>query len=81
MKINISIYILQYELKFSTVTPPLGLKSRVRHCDPVKYEFFNVLQYIYQLRILCEQYNVCRKMIILYGCSDNFLLKGWQPGS
>ena len=30
MKINTSIYILQHDLMFSTVTPPMGLKSRVR---------------------------------------------------
>jgi len=39
MKINTGIYILQYELKFSTVTPPFGLKSRVRHCDPASMNF------------------------------------------
>jgi len=39
MKINTSIYIFHLELKFSTVTPPMGLKSRVRPCDPVSMNF------------------------------------------
>ena len=39
MKINTSIYILQHELKFTTVTPPMDLKSRVRLCDPVSMNF------------------------------------------
>lgn len=39
MKINTSSYILQHELKFSTVTPPMGLKSRVRLSGTVSMNF------------------------------------------
>ena len=39
MKINTCIYILQHELGFSTVTPPMGTISRIRPYDPVSMNF------------------------------------------
>jgi hypothetical protein len=81
MTINACIYILQHELKFSTVTSPMGLISRFRLKWSHKHEFLHALWGIYWLRIFCERYNVCRKLTTMFGCSDNYLLEGWQPGS
>jgi hypothetical protein len=73
----ICIYTLLHKSEFSTV---YALTNKVNLHDLVN---MNVCFYMVFLKLqtFCEPYNNFgqKKMIILFGWSDNFLLRGWHP--